>query len=458
MTKYPFQTSYKKSIGKNFLIIEPDDSDTDITSISRSFRTRMLHENNIPGLLNTHVQYIDDAPSFQYDITGMQSLEIILETTPLTYPVLCRIFISLYNAFLSLENYMLLHDHVLLLPDYIYLTADFSDIRLCYCPLKKDSMGEAICDLFDYLLKKVEHSDEKCVYLAYSMHRCCHDSDFNLSMLYTQLSTVPSSEYNCNYNHNYNHNYNDTASATATPQYTSVPRREAVTPPFPAESEDHSYTDVFLKRDNNTAATKFTVLSIAVIIALLAATALYFCDLFNLEFYIILLIAIIITGIYNAYNIHRQYGKTELEVVASANNKSIFEHKKTDTGTDTAIDTVNSTVLLTASDDTNSHRLIYTGTGDECDITLTHFPFVVGKTESCSAILRNSAISRLHAKLSLISQSDEYDTDNSENIFIEDLNSTNGTLLNNTLLTPYEKYPITSGDYITFGHLTYIFR
>ena len=84
---------------------------------------------------------------------------------------------------------------------------------------------------------------------------------------------------------------------------------------------------------------------------------------------------------------------------------------------------------------------------------MTHFPFIIGKTDSCSAKVQNSVISRLHAKLTIVpTDMDEDD------ICIEDLNSTNGTLLNNVPLTPYEKYPITSGDYITFGHLTYIFR
>ena len=418
----PFQVSYKKNVGKNFMLIEAPDTRTD--SDTKSFRIRMLHENIIPGLLNTQVQYVDDIPSYQYDITGMQSLQIMLDTTPLTYTVLCKIFLSIYNTMLSIENYLLLHDHILLSPEYVYLTADFSDIRLCYCPMKTDSIYESIRSFFDYLLKRVEHSDEKCVYLAYSMHRCCCDSDFNLEKLYTQLASVPE--------HTENSSYSNT---TTPPKVTPVNDTTAT-----VNLEHSNYDDVFLKRDNPSKLIKTCALTAGIFIAFLAATLLYTNDFFNTEFYFLLLISIAVIGIYNGYQLYRQYGKTKLETVAAANISM------------KGIPSDSSTVMLAAAADINSHKLIYTGNGDGDDITLTHYPFVIGKTESCSAVLKNSAISRLHAKLNILP------VDDSEDIFIEDLNSTNGTLVNNMPLTPYEKYPITSGDYITFGHLTYIFR
>ena len=416
---YPFQVSYKKTVGKNFMLIEAPDTGTEADI--KSFRIRMLHENVIPSILNTNVQYIDDMPSFQYDITGMQSLQVILDTAPLTYTLLCKIFFSLYNALLSIENYLLLHDHILLSPEYIYLAADFSDVRLCYCPLKTDSINNSIGSFFDYLLKKVDHTDEKCVYLAYSMHRCCNDTDFNMAKLYSQLSAVPEHTENI-------------YKVQETPSVSPISAIQAST-----GLEPINYANVFLKKERSSKLIKTGALIAGMLAAFLISTLLFIGDIYNMEFYVLLLVAIIVVGIYNGYYLYRQYGKTRLEAVSESSIKSI----PSDT----------STVMLTAASDINSHKLIYTGNGDCDDIILTHYPFVIGKTESCSAILQNSAISRLHAKLTIV----PIDNDN-EDICIEDLNSTNGTLVNNTPLTPYEKYPVTSGDFITFGHLTYIFR
>ncbi len=52
-------------------------------------------------------------------------------------------------------------------------------------------------------------------------------------------------------------------------------------------------------------------------------------------------------------------------------------------------------------------------------------------------------VSRLHAKIQVVQ----------EGIMLVDLDSTNGTLLNNYRLSPNEPYPLHSGDEIRFGDL-----
>ncbi|WP_420640730.1 FHA domain-containing protein [Candidatus Leptofilum sp.] len=52
-------------------------------------------------------------------------------------------------------------------------------------------------------------------------------------------------------------------------------------------------------------------------------------------------------------------------------------------------------------------------------------------------------VSRLHAKIQAVQ----------EGLVLIDLNSTNGTLLNNYRLPPHEPYPLQSGDEIRFGDL-----
>lgn len=436
MTEQILNTSYKKSLGKNYMIIDLAQPEVYLSSGGsfKDFRIRMIHENNIPGLLNSHIQYIDDIPSFQYDITGMQSLEVILDTVPLTHPLLCKIFSAIYNCLLSIENYLLVHDHIMLSPEYIYLTADYTDIRLCYCPICGNCFNDSIGSLFDYLLKRVDHSDEKCVYLAYSMHKSAIDPDFNINKLYSQLSSIPKD-----------------LPPVITPHISGEQKnqKEILTTTLPAKSneilEDKPHylnNEHYLGKNQETrhiseGKMKLFLLVIASVFTVSVSSILYFLDFYPLSFYGILLLTILIIIFYNGYHLHRQYAPTKLDAIVSSNQQK----------------SVSNTVILAAGNDDNTHKLIYTGVGNGEDISLTHYPFVIGKTESCSAKLTNSAISRLHAKLSLLPVDDD-----SHDIFVEDLNSTNGTLLNNNPLTPYEKYPITSGDYITFGHLTYIFR
>lgn len=433
-------TTYKKNLGKNFMIIDANDNEH---LDKNNFRIRMIHENNIAGLLNTYVQYINDFPSFHYDITGLQSLEVILDTSPITHSVLCKIFSGIYNALISLENYLLTHDHVLLSPEYIYVAADYSDVFLCYYPFKEERFINSISSFFDYILKKVDHNDEKCVYLAYTMHRYCNESTFNLNELYNKLS----------YSQQYLHEESNDLSTNHKTIYNNNPPSDydinnTYDTPFSYAKNTTTHNQSIYETDGNTSKSlaldkknlpdkKILLLIGFTVVGITLSTILFILNLYPLSFYIILLATLVIITGYNGYHILRQQDNTPYIPIDSAKPETINY----------------GTVLLTGSLEDNTHKLIYTGTGEGNDISITHFPFIIGKTDSCSAKVQNSVISRLHAKLTIVP------TDmNEDDICIEDLNSTNGTLLNNVPLTPYEKYPITSGDYITFGHLTYIFR
>jgi hypothetical protein len=75
------------------------------------------------------------------------------------------------------------------------------------------------------------------------------------------------------------------------------------------------------------------------------------------------------------------------------------------------------------------------------DIIIKTFPAVIGKMVTNSDyIINDSKVSRMHAKVHK----------EGEDYFLEDLNSTNGTYINEMRLEPYEKKQLTSGDRIKF--------
>lgn len=73
---------------------------------------------------------------------------------------------------------------------------------------------------------------------------------------------------------------------------------------------------------------------------------------------------------------------------------------------------------------------------------------ILGKLETVSdVVLPSPAVSRVHAKIM-----------KEEGYFLYDLNSRNGTYLNNQMLNNNERCQLEDGDEITFGDLTYCFR
>ena len=105
------------------------------------------------------------------------------------------------------------------------------------------------------------------------------------------------------------------------------------------------------------------------------------------------------------------------------------------------------TQLLITEERDEKHILKYEGTDDLPDLFIMEVPFLIGSAKDCNGILCVSGISRHHAKISLID--DTY--------FIEDLNSTNGTMVEGGLLSYKTKVSIKKGAQICFANQPYRF-
>ena len=70
------------------------------------------------------------------------------------------------------------------------------------------------------------------------------------------------------------------------------------------------------------------------------------------------------------------------------------------------------------------------------------------KKEEVDCVLEDTSVSRIHARI----------TDDKGDIYLEDLNSTNGTFKNGLRMQPYEKRKLETGDEIKCGKVILIFR
>lgn len=74
-------------------------------------------------------------------------------------------------------------------------------------------------------------------------------------------------------------------------------------------------------------------------------------------------------------------------------------------------------------------------------VTLSDFPFTIGRARDCDLVLDESGVSRLHARLDFTH----------EQVTITDLGSTNGTYVNRQRIEPHKPRRLRSGDVINLG-------
>lgn len=96
-----------------------------------------------------------------------------------------------------------------------------------------------------------------------------------------------------------------------------------------------------------------------------------------------------------------------------------------------------------------TRRLRCLSESDEKYISLKKLPCILGKMEECSdVILKDPSISRMHARIF---------EENGE-LYLQDLNSTNGSYINSLELESNEIVKLKIGDEICFGNLRYIYE
>lgn len=82
-------------------------------------------------------------------------------------------------------------------------------------------------------------------------------------------------------------------------------------------------------------------------------------------------------------------------------------------------------------------------------VKIEKFPFIVGKRkEDVDYVLTDYSSSRIHAKFVM----------ENDSVYIEDLNSTNGTFKNGLRLLPYEKKKLEPEDSLRFGKSVFIYK
>lgn len=110
---------------------------------------------------------------------------------------------------------------------------------------------------------------------------------------------------------------------------------------------------------------------------------------------------------------------------------------------------IGKTAYAEVSAEAEERKLYGNGKQNRKVISLEKLPVVIGKKEGIAdVVLKDASVSRMHARF----------TEEKEQVYLEDLNATNGTYKNGVRLKPYERVEIWKEDEITLGKLKFTYR
>ena len=158
---------YERTMNHTYLILEKCNYFGEEEE-KADYRKRMLLENTIPGLLPVKLKSGNDSSRYYYEVNSLETLDKLYEETEISYEQLQKLLIGVIRLFESLEEYLLEGTQIIMRPEYIYLEPErMEPYFICYPDYEGDIRKEFV-ELVDYVLAKIDHTDERAVMLGVS--------------------------------------------------------------------------------------------------------------------------------------------------------------------------------------------------------------------------------------------------------------------------------------------------
>lgn len=444
-------TEFIRELNKNYLRITHDMGETS------DYSMKMVENNAIEGLLPVRRTAINNKESFLYDISGRMPLEEKYTAKEFSAEDILLIAGSIKAAIDTMERYMLDINGIVF--DIKYIFCGINDATWSYVynsDMHSDARG-GIKTVFEYLLGRLDHKDSSAVILGYGLYkRVCRD-EIPLSRLFENMEE-----------------FGESKERTQNPEY------ELNTRVYPAVAEESVSEEVEKKIPDRgfIAAALLTMTGLCVTagliwggaVAVVVAAACILC----LAVVVLLKLKgpswekIVTSELRLPYEVENPQIKPRSEKNIEAERKNIKVNKKniqaepenvkSDSGNIRVymenIETEKesrhyepqeqATVVLGMVGGACLRRIPKAGQAAQ-EYMLMENSMSIGSGTAADIVIRDSGISRLHARVTR--EGDMY--------FIKDMNSTNGTWVNDRRLSVYELCPVRNGDIIRLAQSSF---
>ena len=403
----------------------------------------MLEENHIQGLLKMRIKYQEGQPLYYYDITSRQPLSRLLEKRFITKNEICTILMQLHSTLTRMEAFLLREEGILLEPDYIYMEPELFRLGVCLAPENEGDFQDQLSHFLQYILKRVDHKDRECVVLAYGLYQESLKENVTMEDLLRLTAAEGMKE---------SYAAGDWDAAVDNQKEEGESREycgsgSLVQPPGMAADLSDSAVDI---QKPCLPFKKQLLLWLPVVLFLPAFIWAMKGKEALLEFrYILLaidigLLSLLMLGDVLMVKFGLMQGKEE--------KLCVLEEERKDSSWKILYEDVDESPPAPASHMYIQHssplcRLTALQPGGE-DILIGYYPFVIGKNkELADYVLSKDTVSRFHLRIDK----------EEERYLVTDLNSTNGTRVNNYSLEANETVEIKPGDEIYIAEIGYVF-
>ena len=449
-----------------------------------SYSYRMIMENAIKGLLPCRVRMVNGDTYLYYEVQSKQTLHCRYEIKEIDYEALRNIFLHLCTLGTELERYLLDIENIVFNEKYIFQNVETGETSFMFLP-NKEKKEDSYAGFMEYIVKRIDHRDIKAVQISYRLYdlsRTEHISTKEIWELFEEEYVEKEIEININ-----------NAPAINYETWENYGKKEETekTVKNQLQKPEVNYIEGENLEEEGTEKPKWKdiLLSCFCVIAFTILLCIKISVRLTYEEETLLLagmaVDIGIFFIYMCYKLANRKKKNKENLNQKINEKNevsdygqeeygntwdmkAFEMKEDNfnlinpekhragpnyteesesyTAYEKESDTYGETVFL----EPESENILYgLGKYEKTTIHINKFPFTIGKLkEEADYILRDNSISRLHARF----------YQDKKEVYIMDLNSTNGTCKNGFRIPANQKILLEEGDELTFGKIRFYYR
>jgi len=448
-----------------------------------SYSYRMIMENSIKGLLPCCVRMVNGDTYLYYEVQSKQTLHCRYEIKEIDYEALRNIFLQLCTLGKELEKYLLDLENIVFNEKFIFQNVETGETSFMFLP-NKEKKEDSYAEFMEYIVKRIDHKDIKAVQISYRLYdlsRTEHISTKEIWDLFEERYTKKEIEENSNDTSviNYEAWEKKEKSEKTVKNQPQRPEEKYAEWENPEEEEKKTespkWKDILLSC--------FCVIFFTILLCIKISVRLTYEE----ETLLLAGMAVDI-GIFFIHMCYKYWNQRKKNIektnqkinrkneildcgqgeLGNICEKEVPAVKEDNSNLTTSVnrigrsdyteesenymayekesDTYGETVFL----EPESENILYgLGKYEKTIIHINKFPFTIGKLkEEADYILKDNSISRLHARF----------YQDKKEVYIMDLNSTNGTCRNGFRIPANQKILLEEGDEITFGKIRFYYR
>lgn len=169
------QISYDRTMSDSYMRIESVNVD--------EFDEKLLLLKKYPGILPMKKSFQDNKGEYWYNISGMQSLDVYSNFREIDLKFIEKIILSICSEVEILEKNLIDFNCLILEPETIFINNMNEEIIFTANPSKQSVVSDAVSEVIEYLLAKIDHSNKQIVDKAYSLYEKSIESGSSLKDL-----------------------------------------------------------------------------------------------------------------------------------------------------------------------------------------------------------------------------------------------------------------------------------